>query len=92
MEKQQILPIRHFGNDLFADFYCDCFDPKRKGTPLAKIIKTKISLSGYNDNYFFEVVNKDPQIRICECGRSYHIQWKRTGVEVNYKGKLKTIK
>lgn len=89
--KNQILPIRFLGNDMYADFYCTCPNKEYKGTPLAKIMKTKISFSGYNDNYFFDVVNKEPQIRICSCGKSYLFQWKREGVSVEYKGKLKKV-
>ena len=88
----QILKIRSIGSDLFADFYCTCLSKLFKNTSIAKIMKTKITLSGYNDSYFFDTVNACPTPRICECGKSYLVQWKRDGVEVKYTGKLKKIK
>lgn len=69
--------VRKFGNDLFADLTCTCPHKDYVDGPLANIIKTKITLSGYNDNYFFEVVNKEPRIISCECGKKYSVQWQK---------------
>jgi|GEM_PF-5092791 len=70
------------GNDLFAKFYCDCPSELFKGTPVEHIMKTNITLSGYNDDYFFDVDNKEPREYKCKCGKRYSYQWKRNGVEV----------
>ena len=90
--KPLTLPIRRMGNDLFADIYCTCNNKDYAGTPIANIMKTKLSFSGYGDNYFFDVVNKEPQIIICECGMSYKFQWKRDGLVLETVGKLKKVK
>lgn len=89
--KNEIIPFRSFGNDLFADKYCTCGHKDYKGTPLEKIMKTKLSLSGYADAYFFDVVNKNPVPYICDCGMSYLIQWKHDGVSVETIGKLTKV-
>lgn len=89
MSKQILIP-RQLGNDLFVDIYCECPHKDYVGTPIAKIMKTKLTFSGYNDNYFFEEVNKEPKEMVCDCGRKYIYQWKRTGFEIEYVGKLKT--
>lgn len=87
---KQILSIRHLGRDLYADLYCTCPHKDYVGTPVAKIMKTKLTFSGYNDNYFFNEVNKEPQIKTCDCGKQYQFQWKADGVHIEYIGKLKT--
>jgi len=78
------LKVRSLGNDLFADFDCECANPKYKDTALEKIMKTKIRLTGYCDTYFFETVNKEPQTIACHnCGKEYSTHWKRDGVYVD---------
>lgn len=67
------------GNDLAVDFYCSCPSPQFKDTPIADLMKKKIYLSGYSDNYFFEEVNKEPREFTCECGKKYSQQWKNDG-------------
>lgn len=77
-----ILNYTAFGNDLFAEFHCSCPAKEYKDTGLADIMKTKIKLSGYNDAYFFNDINKTPAIISCVCGKKYSTQWKRSGVSV----------
>lgn len=61
--------FRSLSNDLFAEFKCDCGDIYR--------------LSGYNDNYFFSVVNERPQVIKCpKCNKEYAVHWTREGVKV----------
>jgi len=80
---KKILEIESMRNDLFAEFECECPREEFKDDPdLAKLFKTKIRLTGYNDSYFFDEVNKEPRVRECKCGRKYNIQWTRKGVEV----------
>lgn len=70
--------IKKIGNDLFADFECSCSPEKYKGTALASILKTQLQHSGYNDDYFFETVNKEQEEFSCHCcGKKYLIQWKK---------------
>jgi hypothetical protein len=69
-------------NDLHAEFKCTCPSAQFAGTSVAHIMKTRITLSGYNDAYFFDVVNAEPRVMSCDCGRKYSVQWKRDGVEV----------
>lgn len=72
------------GRDLSASFYCTCPDKNYVGTPIETVMKTKIELSGYNDRYFWDEVNKEPREVECECGKKYTQQWKENGiVEVN---------
>lgn len=71
------------GRDLYAEkVSCNCPNPKYKDDPvLAKLLPTYIRLSGYDDNYFFESANKDPQHGQCSCGRKFVYQWFRGYVE-----------
>lgn len=78
----RILDYTQHRNDLHASFNCECPSAKFKDTPVAHIMKTKITLSGYDDAYFFNVVNKEPREITCACGRRYAVQWKEYGVEV----------
>lgn len=68
------------GRDLYASIECACPSPNFIGSSIEHLMKKKIRLSGYNDNYFFEVVNKDPREFKCECGRAFKYQWKPNGV------------
>lgn len=75
MEKE-ILEINYLGNDMFAQFKCTCPSPLFKDKPeLADSIKKTIRLSGYNDDYYWNVVNKEPRELTCECGKKYRYQW-----------------
>ena len=56
------------GRDLYFDFRCAC--------------SHKIRLTGYADNYFFDVVNAKPNKIKCKCERNHEVQWFRDGVEV----------
>ncbi|WP_137743357.1 hypothetical protein [Robertmurraya siralis] len=67
------------GNDLSVDFECTCPNEKFKGTPIEDIMKTRIYLSGYNDDYFFDKVNAEPRLIRCKCGKEYTQQWFRDG-------------
>lgn len=75
------------GRDLYAETKCTCVEQKwlEKGIN----IKTTIRFSGYNDDYFFNVVNKNPQERDCSCGAKYSFQWKQDGVHIELKNKEK---
>jgi hypothetical protein len=70
----------HYRNDLFSeDIYCTCLDKKFLEDNLH--FNYRFSLSGYNDNYFFETVNKDIQHGKCSnCGREYEYRWDIHGV------------
>ena len=70
------------GRDMYAEMQCSCSNSKYKDGPLADIMKTTIRFTGYNDDYFFDVVNKEPRERVCECGRKFQFQWKSDGVHV----------
>jgi len=73
----KVLPFEHWGNDLFVTTYCDCVDKRYNHN----LFKTKIDLSGYNDDYFFDEVNAEPRTHKCECGKEYRYRWTREGVE-----------
>ena len=78
------LPISALGRDLFADFECTCPEPRYANDEvLSKYFNTKIKLSGYNDSYFFNEVNKEPRTVSCPtCNKKYQVQWLSDGVEV----------
>lgn len=76
------IKFERFSNDLFAEFECKCPSKKWADSTIAHLMKTKIKLSGYADDYFFNVVNKEPRVVKCECGRSYKYQWFTNGVQV----------
>lgn len=80
------ISYKQLKNDLFAEFECKCPKIEYKDDPiLSGIIKTKIEITGYNDSYFFDIVNKEPREIKCECGRVYDVQWLRGKVMINYK-------
>jgi len=82
MEK---LKITQHENDLFARIYCTCDNPDWKGTEVEHIMKTNLLLTGYNDDYYFGVVNAEPHHGKCHvCGRGYTIQWKPDGVDFEW--------
>ena len=70
-------------NDLYAKFNCVCTDPKWKDSNASHLFKTKITLVGYDDDYFFDSVNEFPRKIECQCGICYNVQWFRDHVEVN---------
>lgn len=71
------LKINHIaGNDLVVNFDCVCNNPKYKGTSIENLMKTRISLYGYNDSNFFYNVNSIPRKFSCsECKKEYTEQW-----------------
>jgi len=72
------------GRDLSFTLQCSCPDKRwADKTDIAHLFKTKIRLSGYADDHFFDNVNKEPRKISCECGNSWMVQWFRDGVEVN---------
>lgn len=76
------IPFTMRRNDLFARLYCTCpavFDGVEHD-----LLKHSIQLTGYNDDYFFNVANKEPRERECRCGRRYRVQWFRDGVEAEF--------
>ncbi|EGL82069.1 hypothetical protein CathTA2_2432 [Caldalkalibacillus thermarum TA2.A1] len=79
---KQTVEFKRLGNDLFADFQCQCPSPNFIGTDIEHLMKRKITLSGYADAYFFKVVNAEPNIFKCDCGRVYKYQWFPHGVEI----------
>lgn len=78
----QQLEFESHVNDLFATIQCECPSETFKGTAIEHLMKHKIRITGYNDNYFFDVVNKEPRILDCKCGRKYQYQWTRDCVNV----------
>lgn len=68
--------IEHYRNDLFAEMNCiGCADKNKKSN--------KLKFTGYNDNYFFNVVNKDFRNYTCEhCGTNWLYKWTVDGVVV----------
>lgn len=79
----EILNYTSHGNDLFCDVgYCDCPNESFVGTDIAHYMKKRIKFTGYNDDYFFNVVNAKPTKFSCKCGKEFFFQWKREGVEI----------
>jgi len=70
------------GRDLYAKMDCTCPAKEWAASSIAHIMKTKITFTGYNDDYFFKEVNKEPRERLCDCGKKYKFQWKEDGVHV----------
>ena len=75
-----------YGRDLYAEkVECTCLDPKWSDSTVARLFKTKISLSGYNDENFFVNVNQNPRQGECPCcKRKFTYQWLSDGVEFNW--------
>lgn len=70
------LYITHIGgNDLAVDFQCTCPSDLFKGTEIEHLMKHRINLYGYNDNYFYNTVNAEPREFKCKCGKHYTQQW-----------------
>lgn len=64
------------GRDLYADAVeCTCTNPLHADSPVAYLFKRKIRLSGYDDDNFFNNVNKEPREAACACGRKFKYQW-----------------
>lgn len=57
------------GRDLFFDLECKKCHGTRK-------------LTGYADDYFFDVVNGNFRSIECECGAKIYYKWCRDGIEV----------
>lgn len=66
--------VDQIGNDLYARISCiGCAEKNKKRHDLRFI--------GYNDRYFYEVVNKDFRERTCEkCGTVWLYKWTYDGV------------
>lgn len=81
-----VAPFRTLGNDLFVEIDCECLDPKFAEFKVAHLFKTKVRLTGYNDDYFFEKVNEKPRTVNCPtCKRQLFYQWTRDGVMFAWK-------
>ena len=78
MKKQFTCPN---GRDMYFSFKCTCPSHLFKDSDIADIMKTTITLVGYADDFFFEVVHKEPRIYQCTCNKQYKYQWFRDGVE-----------
>lgn len=78
------LEIKYIGgNDLSVDFSCTCPHKMYKDNEVLRdIMKTRIHLYGYNDGYFFNMVNGKPRQFKCECGKKYTQQWFKDGYVV----------
>jgi hypothetical protein len=70
----------YYRNDLFSeDIHCKCMNKKYLEDGLK--INYRFSLSGYNDNYFFETVNKNIRQGKCSnCGREFEFRWTMDGI------------
>lgn len=78
-------PYTSLGNDLYCDAgKCTCTDPKWKDSEVAHLFQTRIKLTGYYDNNFFNNVHKEPHKGKCHCGRGFEFQWFRDGVVFNW--------
>lgn len=67
------------GRDLYVEYYCTCPSSNFKGTNIEHLMKKRVILYGYNDDYFFNEVNKEPRAYACSCGKKYTQQWFRSG-------------
>jgi hypothetical protein len=75
--------FRASGRDLYFDLKCTC--PYKSDNPeLARLMTHTIKLTGYADDNFFDKVNVMPREGVCKCGRKYHYQWFRDGVEADF--------
>lgn len=76
------LEIDSLGRDLFAKIFCTCKKPAKAGE---YAFSHQIRLTGYNDDYFFNVVNANPREGKCSnCGRAFKYQWKTDGVDFEW--------
>jgi hypothetical protein len=76
---KQIIDFDQHRNDLFAKFFCDAC--RKNG------VYEPIKLTGYNDNNFFQNVNKDfRELNHAPCGTTYLFKWTPDGVIVKLKG------
>lgn len=81
------LPFKALGRDLFFESECSCPDPKWQDRPIMASFKSRVRLSGYADDNFFDRVNAAPRSGECRvCGRKYQYQWFRDGVEFTWVG------
>jgi hypothetical protein len=79
------LSYESMGRDLYAErVECTCPDPMFKDSTVSHLFKTKIRLSGYYDDNFFDNVNKEPINLSCNCGRKFKFQWFRDRVEFEW--------
>jgi hypothetical protein len=81
MEKEILQIDCSNGRDMYATFKCICPSELFPDKPELGI-KHTIRLTGYNDDYFWDVVNKEPRELICKCGKKYKYQWINGVVEL----------
>lgn len=74
-------PFEILSRDLFVRIKCVCADKQYADNPiLAASFKTQRRFTGYDDDNFFDNVNRTPQIDTCaNCGQRTWFQWKRDG-------------
>ncbi len=71
---KKIIDFEQFRNDLFAEFDCEC-------------CRQKVKLSGYNDDNFFNNVNKDfRQLTHKGCKTVHLYKWTIDGVIIKLEG------
>lgn len=76
--------FRSHDNDLYCEINCTCLDPQFADSSGVSLFTRNITLIGYADSYFFDVVNAQPGEWSCECGRRFRFQWFRDGVSVKW--------
>src|SRR3990167_7823764 len=75
------LAFSSLGRDLYVTTECECLDPRKADSAVAHLFHTPVTLTGYADDHFFDIVNADPRFGVCVgCGRRYEFQWRRDGV------------
>lgn len=73
------------GRDIYAEkVECVCPHPLFIDSPVSHLMTNKIRLSGYDDDNFFDNVNKEPREGQCSCGRKFKFQWFRSHVEFKW--------
>lgn len=83
------LPFEQSRNDLHFKIECTCPSKLFEGSDIAHLMKTTIRCSGYDDDNFFDNVNRTPRRSKCgTCGRPYRIQWFRDGVEFAFEDEV----
>lgn len=74
-------PFSAFGRDLYCNVDCRCLSERFKDHSILSVIHTVVNLIGYNDDYFFDIVNATDHEGHCKaCGRKYFYRWTRNGV------------
>lgn len=83
-DTEKIYDYESRGNDLFCTIgQCLCPEPLFAGSSIEHLKKKKIKLTGYYDDYFFNVVNSEFKIFKCKgCGVKFNYRWTLDGVLV----------